>query len=192
MAKQKQNLPEAINDREEWWERVRDIRAGGTTRYWYVCLHVCLYRYTYVGTSWYLYRCTHTCQYRCIDIVMCECTNIYEYVRVCVCIYRYTYVSWPSQIGLQNTPTASLQRVKTLSMNVMIWHERIWWWVSSNAWGLGMQSTPLGWCPHGVMVKAMDCGFIVSDFVLQSRYYVHFLANTLGKGMNSLILPAMG
>ena len=25
------NLPEAINDREEWQERVRDIRAGGTT-----------------------------------------------------------------------------------------------------------------------------------------------------------------
>ena len=25
-----------------------------------------------------------------------------------------------------------------------------------------------------------------------SRYYVHFRANTLGKGMNPLILPAMG
>ena len=42
------------------------------------------------------------------------------------------------------------------------------------------------------MVKAIDCGIVVSDFVLQSRYYVHFLANTLGKGMNTLILPAMG
>ena len=47
-------------------------------------------------------------------------------------------------------------------------------------------------CPCGVMVKAMDCGIIVSEFVLQSRYYVHFQANTLGKGMNPLILPAMG
>ena len=26
-----ENLPEATNDREEWRERVRDIRAGGTT-----------------------------------------------------------------------------------------------------------------------------------------------------------------
>ena len=26
-----EELPEAMNDREEWWERVRDIRAGGTT-----------------------------------------------------------------------------------------------------------------------------------------------------------------
>ena len=42
-------------------------------------------------------------------------------------------------------------------------------------------------CPRGVMVKAMDC-----EFVFQSRYYVHFRANTLGKGMNPIILPAMG
>ena len=26
-----ENLPEAMNDREKWQERVRDIRAGGTT-----------------------------------------------------------------------------------------------------------------------------------------------------------------
>ena len=45
----------------------------------------------------------------------------------------------------------------------------------------------------GVMVKAMHCGIVVREFVLQSRYYVHFRANTLGKGMNPLILPpAMG
>ena len=44
-------------------------------------------------------------------------------------------------------------------------------------------------CPRGVMVKAMDCEIVVSEFVLQSRYYVHFRANPLGKGMNPLILP---
>ena len=42
------------------------------------------------------------------------------------------------------------------------------------------------------MVKAMDCRIVVSEFVLQSRYYVHFRVNTLEKGMNPLILPAMG
>ena len=47
-------------------------------------------------------------------------------------------------------------------------------------------------CPHGVLVKAMDYGIVVSEFVLESRYYIHFRANTLGKGMNRLILPAMG
>ncbi len=43
-------------------------------------------------------------------------------------------------------------------------------------------------CPRGVMVKAI----VVREFVLQSRYYVYFRTNTLGKGMNPLILPAMG
>ena len=33
-----------------------------------------------------------------------------------------------------------------------------------------------GGCPRGVMVKAMDCGIVVREFVLQSRYYVHFRA----------------
>ena len=30
----------------------------------------------------------------------------------------------------------------------------------------------------------MDCGIVVREFVLQSRYYVHFRANTLGKDMS--------
>ena len=47
-------------------------------------------------------------------------------------------------------------------------------------------------CPRGVMVKAMDCGIVERKFALQSRYNIHFRANTLGKGMNPLILPAMG
>ena len=47
-------------------------------------------------------------------------------------------------------------------------------------------------CPRGVMVKAMDCRIVVREFVLQSDYYIHFQANTLGKGMNPLILPVMG
>ena len=41
-------------------------------------------------------------------------------------------------------------------------------------------------CPRGVMIKAMNCGIVVSEFVLKSRYYVHFRANTLGKVMNPL------
>ena len=52
------------------------------------------------------------------------------------------------------------------------------------------QTTKRGY-PHGVMVKVMDYGIVVSEIVLQSRYYVHFRTNTLGKGMNPLILPTM-
>ena len=44
-----------------------------------------------------------------------------------------------------------------------------------------------------IIKKAMNCGIVVREFVLQSGYYVHFRANSLGKGMNPLILPpAMG
>ena len=43
------------------------------------------------------------------------------------------------------------------------------------------QASPSWGCPRGVMVKAMNCGIVVREFVLQSRYYVHFRANTLGK-----------
>ena len=44
-------------------------------------------------------------------------------------------------------------------------------------------------CPCDVMVKALDCRIIVSEFKLQSRYYIHFQTNALGKDMNPLILP---
>ena len=47
-------------------------------------------------------------------------------------------------------------------------------------------------CPRGVMVKAMDCGIGVREFILQSRYYIHFLANNFGKGMNPPYPPSYG
>ncbi len=33
----------------------------------------------------------------------------------------------------------------------------------------------------------MNSGIVESEFELQSRYYVHFWTNTLGKGMNAQI-----
>ena len=30
-----EDLPGAIDDRDEWWEKVREICAGGTTRWWW-------------------------------------------------------------------------------------------------------------------------------------------------------------
>ena len=57
---------------------------------------------------------------------------------------------------------------------------------------IALHQIDFGGCLHGVMVKAMHCGIVASEFVFQSRYYVHFRANSLGKGMNPLILPVMG
>ena len=42
------------------------------------------------------------------------------------------------------------------------------------------------------MIKGMDFGIVVCEFEIQSRYYIHFRTNTYGKGMNPLILLAMG
>ena len=46
------------------------------------------------------------------------------------------------------------------------------------------QLTILKECPRRVMVKVVHCGIVVSEFELQSRYYVHFRTNTLAKSMN--------
>ena len=46
--------------------------------------------------------------------------------------------------------------------------------------------------PHSVMAKVLDCDLGVSEFEFQSRYYVQFWTNTLGKCMKPLILPVMG
>ena len=83
----------------------------------------------------------------------------------------------------QSNPTAVLQ---VLYLNLEKKNKA--YLVGGDAW---VCSKALRGCPHGVMVKAMDCGIVVSDFILQSLYYIHFRANTLGKGMNPLILPAM-
>ena len=46
--------------------------------------------------------------------------------------------------------------------------------------------------PRGVIVKVMNCGIVVNQLKLQSHSNVHFLTNTPGKGMNPIILLAMG
>ena len=41
------------------------------------------------------------------------------------------------------------------------------------------------------MFNMLDYNIEVSEFELQSRYYIHFSTNSFGKDMNPLILPAM-
>ena len=68
-------------------------------------------------------------------------------------------------------------------------------WNYTNVWKLFVldrNTWNQGQWPRGVMVKAMDCGIVVSEFVLQSLYNVHFRANALGKGMNPPYPPSYG
>ena len=45
---------------------------------------------------------------------------------------------------------------------------------------------------HGAVANELNCDNSVSEIDLQSRYYVHFQTNTIRKGMNHSIHPAMG
>ena len=51
------DLPEAMNDRVEWWERVRDIRAAGMTRWGYIYIYIYVYIYIYI----YIYSHAYIC-----------------------------------------------------------------------------------------------------------------------------------
>ena len=46
-------------------------------------------------------------------------------------------------------------------------------------------------CPHGVMVKVLDCG-IISKFKFQAHYYVRFWTNTLGERHEPPYPPSYG
>ena len=46
--------------------------------------------------------------------------------------------------------------------------------------------------PSEVVADMLDCDIVVSESEIQSCNYVQFWTNTLRKGMNPLIPPAMG
>ena len=90
-----------------------------------------------------------------------------------------------AQFPVDDSPPS---RIKSYTSIVLVWYVRL---PCDYSFLFCHHKTYKG-CPRGVMVKAMDCGIVISEFVLQSRYYVHFRANTLGKGMNPVILSAIG
>ena len=52
------DLPRAMNDREEWRERVRDIRATSARWWWWWwwwCVHIFLFIFTYIYIYIYMY-----------------------------------------------------------------------------------------------------------------------------------------
>ena len=97
-----EDLPRAMNDREEWRERVRDIRAASTIWWWwwwyiymYECINVCINIYTYMNVFVCVYIYIYIWMCLCVYIYMYECICIYMnmclYIYVCVCVYIYIY-----------------------------------------------------------------------------------------------------
>ena len=107
-----EDLPEAMNDREEWWERVRDIRDSGTRWWggwwWYIYIYIYnlvaktnkniqlrnyviyMWKYTHTHTHKYTYRythnkhtCAHTHTYTHVH------SNMLEHTQTDIYIYIY-------------------------------------------------------------------------------------------------------
>ena len=90
-----EDLPRAMNDREEWRERVRDIRATSAIWWWWY-IHAYIYLYIYIHTYIYIYIYTYTYTYIHIFIDMyiyiCIYIYIYIYMYIYICIYIYIYI----------------------------------------------------------------------------------------------------
>ena len=46
--------------------------------------------------------------------------------------------------------------------------------------------------PRSAVANVLDCDNVVSEFELQSSYYIHFRIDTFGKGINPLLPMNMG
>ena len=78
-----EDLPEAMNDREKWRERVRDIRASGGTSCWWWWWCIYIYIYIYILN---LYDLVWFCSISSIVGYLMPNPYIYIYIYVCVCV----------------------------------------------------------------------------------------------------------
>ena len=89
-----EDLPEAMNDREKWRERVRDIRASGTTCcwWWYIFNPMVLniYKIWYIFT-YYIYIYIYIIIY--ILNMICEHVFCREY------FHRWIFLRWRGHRG---------------------------------------------------------------------------------------------
>ena len=65
------------------------------------------------------------------------------------------------------------------------------WWFRKGCQGKGYWNKEQG-NSRCLVTNVLDCNIVVSEFELQSIYYVHVRTNTPGKGMNPHIFPFMG
>ena len=148
----------------------------------YICVCVCVFTYVYIYIYEYLcmYIYAYMCIYMCVYIYIYIYTHIYVYVWIYICMNIYMYICVCAYMCMYILGFwkgfGCFTRNMSISLNSFTFSEYILY----------------DYLTCGVMVKALACGAVVSEFKLQSHHYVHFRTSTLGKGMNPLILPAMG
>ena len=59
------------------------------------------------------------------------------------------------------------------------------------SWWKKYKRITLRLCTRSVVANVLDCNTVVSEFEIQSHYYVHFWTNIPEKGMNYLTHPGM-
>ena len=95
-----EDLPEAMNDREKWRERVRDIRASGMTWWWWLVYQDCCCRSKeririYFKIRRFVFVCV--CVWVCIlgsfvvlkllEVLSPIFVYIYTFLCICVCVF---------------------------------------------------------------------------------------------------------
>ena len=117
---------------------------------------------------------------------------IYIYVCVCVCVFIILYLSMSVSsyifisMSVSSYPSQSMSINSYLSSYLSIYLSMP---VPSH---LSTNPNLFRGNPRDVVANVPDWDIIVSEFELQSSYYVHFWINTLGKDMNPLIPLSIG
>ena len=64
------------------------------TRFWGICMYICLYVYMSICIYVYMYICIYVYMYICVYVYMYICVYVYVYMYICiyVCMYVCMYV----------------------------------------------------------------------------------------------------
>ena len=79
-----EDLPEAMNDREKWRERIRDIRASGMIWWWWWYIYIYIYLYIHAHM--------HACKYKCM-YALNQSKNAYRLSNTPTCTHSYLFMN---------------------------------------------------------------------------------------------------
>ena len=105
--------------------------------------------------------------------------------------FRTLAIKWEVNIFVKKSSCVFLPALSFMHLSLLLCRCDAAWtckWLYNISWWSFMGE----WVTASLLkgsVKAMNCGIVVTEFELQSHYYIPFRRNTLRKGMSTLILP---
>ena len=154
-----------------------------------------VYRLQFISTGLYHFAVVYRLQFISTDLY--HFAVIYRLQFISTDLYHFAVIYRLQFISTDLYHFAVIYRLQFFSTNLYHFPPSLSMCVYTNLYyfapiNQSINLSLIRGCPRGVMVKAMDFGIVVCEFEIQSRYHVHFRRITLGKGMNPLILLAMG